>query len=153
MIMMLFLAGLSVGLLAASIIDARTQRIPDAINAALALLGLGYAALDQRLLDALIGAAVGYIMIWGVNAFYRARRGHDGVGMGDAKLLAAGGAWVGWFGVPFVVLVASSAALVLLAAWRVTGRRIDPTDRIAFGPFIAAGIFAVVVGQRLAVVL
>lgn len=150
MIEVLLLAGLAVGLIAASVIDLRTHRIPDAVNAGLLALGLVSAFVGQRLLEALIGAALGYAMIWGVNAFYRARRGRDGVGMGDAKLLAAGGAWVGWFGVPFVVLVASSGALAILAFRRVQGQPVSPTDRIAFGPFLAIGIMTVALGQRAA---
>ncbi|MBU6407353.1 MAG: A24 family peptidase [Alphaproteobacteria bacterium] len=150
MMEILFLSGLGAGLGAAALIDARTQRIPDAVNICLAALGLALALLEERGLEALLGGAFGYGMIWGVNALYRARRGRDGIGMGDAKLLAAGGVWVGWFGVPFVVLIASSVAIAVIAVRRLQGHRIGPTDRIAFGPALAFGVFAVALVIRLA---
>lgn len=150
MVEILFLSGLGAGLCAVAFIDARTQRIPDALNVFLALLGLVFAHLEQRWLEALLGAGVGYGMIWGVNALYRAAKGRDGVGMGDAKLLAAGGVWVGWFGVPFVVLIASSLAIAVIAFRRLQGHRIAATDRIAFGPALALGVFAAALAIRLA---
>jgi leader peptidase (prepilin peptidase) / N-methyltransferase len=143
MIIALFIA-LCVLLAIAANIDARTQRLPDALNAAIALVGVAFVRLTSApWQDAVFGAVFGYGVIWGVNAFYRARRGHDGVGMGDAKLLAAGGVWVGWFGVPFVVLIGSSLALALLSLKALRGQRIGRTDRIAFGPYLAAGLAVV----------
>lgn len=129
----------------AAVIDLRTLRIPDGLNAFIVLVGIVriLTAQPQTAVSAAIGAALGYGLIWGVNALHRARRGHDGIGMGDAKLLAAGGIWVGWFGVPFVVLIAASAALVAVAVIRLAGRPMPQTAKIAFGPFLALGIGAV----------
>ena len=66
-----------------------------------------------------IGAAAGFAVFWSIGAAYRRYRGRDGLGGGDAKLLAAAGAWVGWQGLPLVVLIgagATPAAVVLVAA-------------------------------------
>lgn len=42
--------------------------------------------------QAVIGAASGYFALWSVNALNKLFRGHDGMGNGDFKLLAALGA-------------------------------------------------------------
>ncbi len=62
-------------------------------------------------------------------------RGRVGLGLGDAKLLAAGGAWLGVALLPDVLLVSALAGL----CWAVGRRR----SRIAFGPFLAGGIWVV----------
>jgi len=48
---------------------------------------------------------------------YRRLRGQDGLGRGDAKLLAAGGAWCGWSGLPLIVLISSALALIAAVAY------------------------------------
>lgn len=143
-ILYVFTLALALLLLAISLIDARTQRIPDWLNLTLALLGLSATYLLGRdLLAALIGVAAGFVAIWLVAELYLRLRGHDGLGGGDAKFLAAAGAWVGWNGLPFVVLLASALGIVFVALLRLTGRTIAPTQRIAFGPFLSVGLFAV----------
>ncbi|MBY0562965.1 MAG: A24 family peptidase [Hyphomonadaceae bacterium] len=127
-----------------SVIDLRTLRIPDVLNALLALAGLGAAwVLNRSVPDSLIGVAAGYGAMWALSAAYRALRGRDGLGMGDAKLLAGAGAWVGWMGLPFVVLIASALGVAYAAARRLAGRETAATDALAFGPFLSIGVFAV----------
>lgn len=123
-------------------IDARTFRLPDALT--LPLIGVGLIQswyLSGRLLDGLIGACAGYLFFLAVEKGFRALRGIDGLGRGDAKMLAAGGAWCGWMELPWIVLVASGTGLVFAGLMTLTGRR--PGGMIAFGPFLALGIAAV----------
>jgi leader peptidase (prepilin peptidase)/N-methyltransferase len=128
-------------LIAVAWIDIKTHRIPDPLNLAIGVAGLAIAALNGApLLDQLLGAVAGFGLIWAANAYYRARRGRDGIGMGDAKLLAAGGAWLGWAALPFVALIGASLGLAAVAALRLAGRPITADSRIAFGPFLAIGI-------------
>jgi leader peptidase (prepilin peptidase)/N-methyltransferase len=142
---------LSALLLAIAVADARTQRIPDGLNAILGAAGLIAAwALGLSLDAALMGAAAGYAALAGMAHLYFHARGQDGLGLGDAKLFAAGGAWIGWIGLPFALLLAASTALALVAAQRLAGRPIHADDRLAFGPFLAAGIFVVWLVQRFA---
>lgn len=120
---------------AAAWIDLRTRRLPDWLNAATFAAGLGAAwILGVPLIDALIGAAAGYLAIFAINQIYLRWRGRDGIGMGDAKLLGALGAWTGWIGLPFILLFASAAGI----AFAIVTRRAR-MESIAFGPFIAAG--------------
>ncbi len=73
----------------------------------------------------------------GVGALYRWVRGRDGLGEGDAKLLAAIGAWVGLEGLPTVLLGAALTGL-LWALWlRLRGAALTATTALPFGPFLA----------------
>jgi len=136
-------------LLAAAFIDIRTMRIPNALNAVIVLAGLLAAwRLDLSLPDALIGVGAGYGALFVVNWAYRALRGRDGLGLGDAKLLAGAGAWLGWTGLPFVVLIASALGIAYVAALRIRGRQLSAGDALAFGPFLCIGAFVVWVVQR-----
>jgi leader peptidase (prepilin peptidase)/N-methyltransferase len=75
----------------------------------------------------------------------------EGLGLGDVKLAAAGGAWTGWQDLPNVVLVAAVAALALAlvrAAHR--RKRLAGTDRLPFGAFLAPAIWIVWALRQLA---
>jgi leader peptidase (prepilin peptidase)/N-methyltransferase len=131
-------------LLAISIVDLRTMRIPNALNATLAVAGLAITyCIGNDLIAALLGIALGYGALATANFAYRYARGRDGIGMGDAKLLGAAGAWIGWSGLPFVVLIASATGLIFVALLRIMGRRFSASHALAFGPWLCAGIFIV----------
>lgn len=127
----------------AAVVDADRFILPDAITLSLVLAGLGFAYLrGDAMLPYVIGAAAGYLALALVASTYRHVRGRSGLGMGDAKLLAAAGAWLGWTALPIVMLAASLAALGW-AGWRIMQRgRAALTAPIPFGPFIAAAFFA-----------
>jgi prepilin signal peptidase PulO-like enzyme (type II secretory pathway) len=127
-------------------IDIRTLRLPDPLT--LPLIGAGLVQswyFTGDVWSALIGAAGGYVFFLGIEKGYRALRGRDGLGRGDAKLLAAGGAWCGWIGLPWIVLIASGSGLAFAGALTLVGRR--PDGMMPFGPFLALGIGVVWLGQ------
>lgn len=130
-------------LLLIAVIDGEHFRLPDRLTLPLlATGGLAAMVLDQTApLDALIGAAAGFAGLWLLALAYHGLRGRDGLGDGDPILLAAGGAWVGWIGLPSVLLWASAAGLSLVAARLLVGKRISATDRMPFGPCLAAGVW------------
>ena len=130
-------------LLLIAVVDAEHFWLPDQLTLPLAAAGLGAAILPNGtgLLNAAIGAAVGFAALWLLAFAYRRLRGRDGLGGGDPFLLAAGGAWVGWIGLPSVLLWASAAGLSLVLASRLRGRGLDGGDRLAFGVFLAVGIW------------
>ncbi|MEZ5995727.1 MAG: A24 family peptidase [Hyphomonadaceae bacterium] len=138
-------------LAAVTAIDVRTQRIPDPLNALIVACGLAASwVLGKPLIDAIIGAVLGYAMLYAANWAYRAARGRDGLGLGDAKLLAGAGAWLGWMFLPFVVVIASGLGLAFVAAMRIAGRPLAPQQSLAFGPFLSVGIFVVWLVQNYA---
>lgn len=131
------------GLLTLAVLDWRHYWLPDAITLPMIFLGLtlGIWTTDVALIDRVIGAIAGYATLLAISIGYRTLRGREGLGLGDAKLLAAIGAWFGWQALPFVLLLASIAAIlvVLIFAWR--GQRISATTQIPLGTFLCmAGV-------------
>lgn len=56
--------------------------------------------------------SIGYCDVWILNLAWQARRGEDGIGLGDAKLLAAAGTWLGGWALAPIILIGSLCALV-----------------------------------------
>lgn len=126
------------GLVHLSIIDWKTYRLPNIWTKSLIALGLIYnfnVSLD--LYPFLLGAVLGYALFWSIETAYRLIRKQDGLGRGDAKLLAAGGAWCGAMALPFIILIASSAGLLYIL---MQPRETREDIKLPFGPFLAAGI-------------
>jgi leader peptidase (prepilin peptidase)/N-methyltransferase len=127
-----------------SYIDFRSFRLPDVITMPLIVLGLSFNGLSQlrfvNIESALWGAILGYGVLWILNFLYRFIKKQDGIGMGDAKLLAALGAWLGWSVLPKLLLIASFAGIIgglIYLQWRGQSTR----SAFPFGPFLAfAGI-------------
>ncbi len=127
--------GLLGTLAAVAVIDLRSFRIPDVLSLPLIAAGLLLAPplRGGALADHLIGAAVAYALFAAIGAVHFRRRGVEGLGLGDAKLFAAGGAWLGWQALPALLLVAALGGL----AFALTFRR---GQVLAFGPWLALGI-------------
>lgn len=140
------LCGLGWLLIAQAVADLRYLTLPDSLN--LAILVLGFVALallaPASLADALIGVVAGFLSLAAVALVYERLRGRTGLGLGDAKLLGALGAWTGWIGLPSTVLIAAVAAGLAILAVRLLGRRITATTEIPFGPFLALGAWIVI---------
>lgn len=102
-------------LLPLAILDWRHFWLPDRLNLALALGGLGAGGLlgVAGLLDRLMGGAAGFLALWLIALLYRRVRGREGLGMGDPKLLGAIGLWLGWAALPFVLLLAAALGLAV----------------------------------------
>lgn len=132
-------------LLALALIDWRTLILPDALTLPLLVAGLGVAWLiDPRAaLEHLLGAGLGFALFASIAWAYARLRGREGLGLGDAKLLAAAGAWVSWTGLPSVVLLAALAALAATLAGMLGGAVAERDRPIAFGPFLALGTWLV----------
>jgi leader peptidase (prepilin peptidase)/N-methyltransferase len=59
----------------------------------------------QGLLDGLLGAAFGSFVLWAVAAMYKRVRGREGMGMGDVKMMAMIGAFLGVRGAFMTILL------------------------------------------------
>lgn len=132
-------------LLTLALIDWRHFILPDAITLSLIPLGLLASFVVDRefVLDHLIGAAAGYCFVVLIAFIYRLWRGQEGIGRGDAKLLAAAGAWVTWQGLSSVVLYASVLALIGVAIQSLAGREVSATHKVAFGSYLCVAIWLV----------
>jgi leader peptidase (prepilin peptidase)/N-methyltransferase len=120
--------------------DLRQWRLPNVLTVSLALAGLLWAAAGSRdlFIEHLIGATLGCAAFAAIASLYRAWRGREGLGGGDIKMLGAAGAWLGWQALPWVVLISSFGAL----AFAIARGQIAARDRLPFGPFLAAAMWA-----------
>ncbi|MDR3498730.1 MAG: A24 family peptidase [Parvibaculum sp.] len=119
-------------MLALAFIDWRHFLLPDALTLPLAAAGLVVAYLLDRpnLVDHLLGVAAGCLFVMLVALIYRRFRGRDGMGQGDAKLLAAAGAWVTWEGLPSVVFVAAMSGLFVASLRSIHGAPLADQQRL-----------------------
>lgn len=131
-------------LLLIAVIDFEHAWLPDRLTLPLLATGLIAAAVLDRtpLVDAGIGAVTGLVTLWLIGVAYRRWPGGDG--LGDSPILfAAGGAWVGWSGLPMVFLIACLTGLGLVLADRIRGVLREPGRLTPFGAFLATGIWMV----------
>jgi leader peptidase (prepilin peptidase)/N-methyltransferase len=114
-------------------IDCTSFLLPDVLTG----LALTFGVQPEALADHCLAAAFGYLSFQGLAFAYRRLRGRDGLGGGDAKLIAASGAWCGVALLPFVVLSSAVAGLLAALALALAGRTVTSRTRIPFGPCIA----------------
>jgi len=145
-----------------SFIDLASMRLPDVITLpAIPILFLsGFAVHQESWLNRLIGLAAGYLFLRIIADFYYYVLKREGLGLGDAKLLALIGALLGWRALPFVLLVGSIVGALISLPIIIWSRRQQPPGaepqeplrhaQIPFGPFLAAAaLLYVFVGPRL----
>jgi leader peptidase (prepilin peptidase)/N-methyltransferase len=124
-------------------IDIRHGIIPNWLNLTIAVLGLSKAVLvggpPAGLQAACEGAAIGAVF-WLLRRLYFAFRKIQGLGLGDVKLLAAGGIWVGVAGLPMLLMVAALTALACASLMQLGGRQLTGQTSMSFGPFLAIGL-------------
>ena len=134
-------AGCVLGWLVALLVvaDLRHQLLPDRLTAALLASGL-LASLflpPPDFLGALAGAAIGSGSFFALRALYLRFRGIEGLGLGDVKLMAGLGAWLGPTWLPLLVLISAMAGLtvVFLHSWR-NGVMVSGSSPVAFGAYL-----------------
>ncbi|MDO6568304.1 A24 family peptidase [Alteromonas sp. 1_MG-2023] len=125
-------------LIALIFIDLDKMLLPDQLT--LPLLWLGLILSTQSIfvgpVDAIIGAAAGYLSLWSVYWLFKIVTGKEGMGYGDFKILAAMGAFTGWQGLPVIILLSSvvgAIAGVALMVFQNKGKSLA----IPFGPYLA----------------
>lgn len=133
------------GLSLIALFDARYFVIPDGPLLTLALAGLAlFATLAPHdAADRAAAAAAGFVAIRLVALGYERLRGEEGIGAGDAKLFALGGLWLGFPGLPGVLVYGVLSAL-LSAIIEIRQGSIDHARQpIPFGPHLALGVWLV----------
>lgn len=122
------------------VIDAQHQLLPDIITLPLLWLGL-IANIDGaiELSDAVIGAVLGYLLLWSVYWGFKLITHKEGMGYGDFKLTAAIGAWFGWQSLPIILLIATTLGMIVffLRQWQDSNYQ----QAFAFGPFLVLASF------------
>ena len=156
---LVFSACLGWCLMVLAIIDWRHYLLPDKLTLPLAGTGILFAYLvrPEFILDHLIGAVIGYALFALIDALYLRIRGRHGMGMGDAKLLAAGGAWLTWQAIPSIIFIAALLALFTTILQHRTGMMSSVREgnddlaqgvlstqlAVPFGTFLCAAIWLI----------
>lgn len=132
-------------LLLLAVLDGEHFWLPRPLTILLLLSGLGATAAESPgLLPAhLLGAAIGFAALAVIAFAYRRWRGQDGLGGGDAWLLAGGGAWTGWYGLPSILVLGSLMGLLIAALPAARGKPVGGAQQIPFGVGLAVGIWLV----------
>lgn len=128
------------GIIALSFIDFENQFLPDAIT--YSLLWLGLLASTHSIFvtptNAIAGAIIGYLFLYTIAKGYILLRKKEGMGLGDCKMLAMIGAFVGATSLLSVILLSTLFALII-SLTLLAFKKIHYHRPIPFGPFIAIG--------------
>lgn len=139
------------GLIAIAGIDFDKMLIPDEIIYPLLWLGLLFNWQDVFVsLDlAVLGAAAGYLILWGIYWGFKLLTGKEGMGYGDFKLTACLGAWLGIKMLPAIIFTSALAGAVIGGIYLLcTYKR--GSRPIPFGPYIAtAGFIVLLYGNEI----
>jgi leader peptidase (prepilin peptidase)/N-methyltransferase len=123
-------------------IDLEHQILPNTITLPGIVVGLMFSVIaPPGWKDALLGALLGAGVLYGIAAAYYAVRREEGLGMGDVKMLAMIGAFLGWKAV-LVTLVLSSFSGAILGMALIAAQRGGMKLALPFGTFLAVGALA-----------
>lgn len=155
----LWTVALATGALAAWIAwqDLDDLTIPDGAVVALAALGAGFRIADgsatgDPLTGTLLAIAIDASLCGGgllaLREYYYRRQGRDGIGFGDVKLAAAGGALVGTTAFASALLAASLAGIAFVLARRFRQARPGGSEKLAFGAVLAPALWVVWLAEQ-----
>ena len=140
----ILLIALSLTFLIIFFIDLEHFIIPNNLTYPMMILGFvksfdpNLNSLFPNYVNSLIGGFFGYGIIWLIIFFYKVFRNKEGMGLGDAKLLAVIGFWFGWISVPFILFSSSVVALISVMP-SLLNKSKKFSSEIPFGPFIIVG--------------
>tara|TARA_B100000401_G_scaffold419771_1_gene344699 strand:+ start:1629 stop:2387 length:759 start_codon:yes stop_codon:yes gene_type:complete len=150
---------LSISFLIIFFIDLEHFIIPNVLTFPMMIVGFlksfdpNLPSLFPNYINSLVGGLFGYGVIWSIIYFYKQLRKKEGMGFGDAKLLAVVGFWFGWISIPFVLFLSSVLALLWVAPDLIKKSK-KLTSQIPFGPYIIlASILFFVSKQKLMLML
>ena len=97
---------------------------------------------NSLLFNHLLASAAGLLVLEGLSAVAERLVGQPALGLGDAKLAAMAGAWLGLAGLGVAMGIAVMSGALFGVIGRITGR-LQPRQPFPFGPFIGLGIWLV----------
>ena len=140
-----------------ALVDLEDRIIPDLANAALAVLGLALiafetpaGALTDDIVDALLRAIASGGLLFLVRLAFERFAGKEGLGLGDVKLMAAGATVLSWASLPYALVLAATAAILVLVLRTIRdGAWLARETEIPFGAFLAPAIWTAFMLERL----
>src|SRR5437867_2265413 len=129
-------------LIALFAIDLEHHLLPNAITLPGIVVGFVFSFFaEPGWLASLLGAIAGAGILFGIaEAYYRVRR-EEGLGMGDVKMLAMIGAFLGWR-LALVTLMLASLAGSVVGLLLIASQRAGMKYALPFGTFLALGAAA-----------
>ncbi|MEX3012088.1 prepilin peptidase [Hoeflea sp. TYP-13] len=142
----LWIFGLSLVVIigAIALIDLKRMIIPNALNAALVVSGLGfqYASQSKFPLLAIVGALSLTAVFYAIRAIYLSTRGVVGLGLGDVKMAGASAVWLNPANLPVFIFISCASALISLGVFGRHNSQFRSSGRLPFGPFLGVGLLA-----------
>jgi len=149
----LLLIILSLSFIIIFFIDLKHFIIPNILTFSMMALGFAKSFLPNlnpifpNYINSFIGGLLGYGTIWLIIFFYKQIRKKEGMGLGDAKLLAVIGFWFGWISIPFVIFLSSFIALISVVPDLLKNKK-KMNSQIPFGPYIILGILIYLIFEK-----
>jgi leader peptidase (prepilin peptidase)/N-methyltransferase len=148
------LAGLAIWI---AWVDLERLIIPDLGNAAMAALGLALVLSEtpagarlESLADAAMRAIAAGGLLFLVRFGFARWADKEGLGLGDVKLMAAGATWLSWTSLPYALVLAAAAAILVVGLRSIRqGAWLDRETEIPFGAFLAPAIWVAFLLERL----
>ncbi len=131
-------------LLTITILDAKTQLLPNELSQPLIFLGLfcGWQNIFIDANTAIAGFLFGFFILWIVAFLFKLIRGYEGLGSGDPYLLSGIGAFIGIDYTLYTIFFASILGIFFVICRKIFMSK-DIYGAIAFGPFISISGFLV----------
>lgn len=151
---------LIITLLLLAYIDLRSFQLPNTITIPMMAIGIVFNVIGSpphtgltSPVASLLGALTGFAVLWALDKLYFLCKKQHGIGLGDAKLLSALGAWLGIGALPNILLIACISGLIGGSLW-LRYQRQALRSAFPFGPFLVfAGIIELLWSQHLQALL
>ncbi|MBK9166903.1 MAG: prepilin peptidase [Bryobacterales bacterium] len=128
----LTLGGLAAGLALAWFLPME----PDIVSIIVGLFGADWSAKGVSMAESAVGALIPAGMLWASGALFQLIRGKEGLGLGDVKMLAMMGAFLGLRNTVFALIVGSLSGSVLGLIYIKLKRQDPGTYELPFGTFL-----------------
>ena len=117
--------------------------IPNTITYSLSILGIivaqfSISVFNISLIESLLGGLISGSILLLTSKIYLLVRKKEGMGMGDVKMIAMIGFWMGLENT-FLVLIASSLLGSIIGIGLIQLKKIETTQYIPFGTFLSLG--------------
>ncbi len=127
-------------------IDFKTGYLPDTLQIALTAGAVVILALGSPIgigwIAAATGATINAAAFWGLRWIVTRLKGREAMGLGDVKLVAVGGLWLGPWALPYVMALSGLLTLAAVGVASAVFRKPLWPGEIPLGPGLAAGILA-----------